>query len=281
MKYFIHHIIFIVAVLTVHQMHATNLNQEITTYKDSLDNYFAQMAIEHEDENKEIINEQILSIFREILTLDESFDYDFSTLKYVGSLKSDDDNLRIITWNLAYYDGTHKYFGFIQYRLNRQTLMTFELTDKSDQIKNPEFEILSNKNWYGALYYQIIVNKYKDDVYYTLLGTDLNNLHSKKKLVEILQFDKDNQPVFGATVFKNREETVSRVIFEFNAKVSMGLSYNESREMIVYDHLSPSRPSLKGQFQFYGPDFSYDGLKFESGIWNTYHDIDVRNYNIE
>lgn len=281
MKFIIHHIIFIVAFLSVPHLQATNPNQEITSYEDSLNNYFTQMAKERDDEKKEIINEKILTIFREVLAQDESFDYDFSSLKYIGNLRSDDDNLRIITWNLPFYDGTHKYFGFIQYKSNRRTIMTYELTDKSEQIENPEFEILSNKNWFGALYYQIIINKYRGDVYYTLLGTDLNDLYSKKKVVEILQFDKDNQPVFGAPVFKNREKTVSRVIFEYNAKVSMAINYDESKEMIVYDHLSPSRPSLKGQFQFYGPDFSYDGLKFENGIWNTYHDIDVRNYNID
>lgn len=281
MKYIIYHIIFIVIFFNVHHLQAMDPFQEIIIYEDSLNNYFNRMAKERDDDKKEIINEKILTVFREVLNMDESFDYDFPSLKYIGNLKSDDDNLRIITWNLPYYDGTHQYFGFIQFKKNQRTVLTYELNDQSEQIKNPEFQVLSHKNWYGALYYQIIVNKYRGDVYYTLLGTDLNDLHSKKKIVDILQFDRDNQPVIGAPVFKNREKTVSRVIFEYNAKVSMGLSYDESKEMIVYDHLSPSRPSLKGQFQFYGPDFSYDGLKFENGIWNTYHDIDVRNYNIE
>ncbi len=255
--------------------------QDMIVYSDSLEYYFNLMAQEKDDGRKEELNEKIVFYFRKALEQDDSFDYDFSSLKFIGDIKSDDDKLRIITWNLPYYDGTHKYFGFIQYKKNRWNTLTFELNDQSENISNPEFETLSNLNWYGALYYQIIVNKHWRDEYYTLLASDLNDLHSKKKLIEILQFDQNDQPVFGAPVFKNREKAVTRVIFEYSAQANMVLTYDENREMIIYDHLSPFRPSLKGKFQFYGPDFSYDGLKFENGIWNTYHDIDVRNFNIE
>jgi hypothetical protein len=34
---------------------------------------------------------------------------------------------------------------------------------------------------------------------------------------------------------------------------------------------------MEGNYQFYGPDFTYDGLKFEKGIWVSYSNIDVTN----
>jgi len=39
--------------------------------------------------------------------------------------------------------------------------------------------------------------------------------------------------------------------------------------MIIFDHLSPSKPSYTGNYQFYGPDFSYDGLEvlMDIGTW--------------
>jgi len=61
----------------------------------------------------------------------------------------------------------------------------------------------------------------------------------------------------------------------------MTLKYDEGKEMIIYDHLSPSEPKYEGQYEFYGPDFSYDGLKYENGIWNTYFDLDPRLNKIE
>ena len=256
-------------------------NEELKSCEDSLNHYFTTLASETNNEHKIEINNKILNYFREALKDEESFYYPFFDLEHVGIISSDDERLRIITWNLPYNDRTHKYFGFIQYKKNRRSYDVYELNDKSLEIKNPEQAILNNKNWYGALYYQIITNKYKGTEYYTLLGADLNDLLTKKKIIEILYFNDDDQPVFGKQVFKNKTYPLSRVIFEFNGQTNMTLTFDKEKEMIVFDHLSPSRPSLKGQFEFYGPDFSYDGLKFERGIWNSYTDIDVRDYNIE
>jgi hypothetical protein len=47
--------------------------------------------------------------------------------------------------------------------------------------------------------------------------------------------------------------------------------------MIVMDNLVPSDPNYKGVFRFYGPDFSYNGYKFEKGKWVLYNNIDLRN----
>ena len=253
----------------------------IKNYEDSLKYCFSLLATEVDDQKKENLNDEILNIFRKVITIEGSFDYSFDSLIYAGVIYSSDNKVKIINWNLPYNDRTHKYFGFIQYKKSNKHIYTYELHDNSEIIKNPEFAVLSHENWYGALYYKIIVNKHAGKVYYTLLGADLNNLLSKKKLVEILYFDKNELPVFGKSVFKNRNLSVSRIIFEFNAQSNMVLTYDKEKEMIIYDHLSPSRPGLAGQYEFYGPDFSYDGLKFERGIWNSYPDLDVRNYSIK
>ncbi len=278
--------IIILLIITIlfqkQEMFGNNRSQgELELYEDSLQYYFTLLASERDDNNKIEINDQIIKYFKKALRNENSFTYPFDSLKNIGIIKSEDEKLRIITWNLPYNDRTHQYFGFIQYKKSKKTYIFYELNDDSDNIKNPELVILNDKNWYGALYYKIITNKNKGKVYYTLLGADLNNLLTKKKIIEILYFDKNNFPVFGNKVFKNKSIPISRVIFEFNAQTNMTLTYDEEKEMIIYDHLSPSRPSLEGQFEFYGPDFSYDGLKFERGIWNAYSDIDVRDYNIE
>lgn len=256
-------------------------NGDIKSIEDSLNIYFAKISVERSDIVKEELNENILQLFRKAFENENSFDYNFGTLKNVGIITSKDQKLRIITWNLPYNDRTHKYFGFIQYKKSKKDLVTSELNDRSDEIEKPELNILNKSNWYGALYYKIIENKFRGNSYYTLLGADLNDLLTKKKIVEILSFDSKGNPTFGKKVFKNQRQSFTRVIFEYSAQVNMALTYDEEKEMIVYDHLSPSKPSLQGQFEFYGPDFSYDGLKFERGIWNSYPDIDVRNFNID
>ncbi|MBI9053631.1 MAG: hypothetical protein JEY96_07415 [Bacteroidales bacterium] len=272
--------IIIIFFTNPHQIFSNNI-EIIEKGEDSLKHYFSQIIAEKTDLKKELINSKILTEFRAILKVEESFNYKFDSLKNIGVLNSSDKKLRIITWNIPYSDGTHKYFGFIQFRKTKNQILTFELNDNSLKIKNPETQILNHENWYGALYYKIIENKNKGKTYYTLLGADLNNLFTHKKIIEVLYFGKKDSPVFGDSVFKNQKSAITRVIFEFNAQSNMTLTYDENMQMIVYDHLSPSRPSLKDQFEFYGPDFSYDGLKFERGIWNRYQEIDVRNYMLE
>ena len=39
--------------------------------------------------------------------------------------------------------------------------------------------------------------------------------------------------------------------------------------------------SFEGQYQFYGPDLSYDGFEFKNGKWLYIKDVDARNSKSE
>jgi hypothetical protein len=56
----------------------------------------------------------------------------------------------------------------------------------------------------------------------------------------------------------------------------MNLSYNEKMKMIVFDHLSPSESKYAGQYMYYGPDFSYDGLLFKDKKWFYQAHLDLK-----
>jgi len=56
----------------------------------------------------------------------------------------------------------------------------------------------------------------------------------------------------------------------------MMLIYDTKFNMIVMDHLSPSSPVYNGDYQFYGPDLSFDALKFEDGLWIYESAIDYK-----
>ncbi len=239
---------------------------------------FRHMSAANSDKEKDIISNDIATSFEQALKNPASFNYPFDSLLFIGKIKSSDERLRIYTWNIPYKDGTHQYVGYLQYLAEKDNEpVIYKLADKSDEITNPSEVVLDHHNWYGALYYDVILSRDKENKYYTLLGFDFNDLFSSKKVIEILYFDENHEPVFGKPFIEQEGKLVARVIFEFSARVSMNLRYNREKDMIIYDHLSPSRPSLTGKFQFYGPDMSYDGLKFENGIWKAYKDIDVRN----
>ncbi len=251
---------------------------KLADLENHLSELFQFMSDASNDKDKDLINCDITICFEEALKIPGSFSYAFDSLKYIGKILSSDHRLKIYTWNIPYHDGTHQYVGYLQYipeKTNKTEI--FKLTDKSEEIPNTTQAVLDNHNWYGALYYDIILCADKKNIYYTLLGFDFNNLFSSKKVIDVLYFNEHNKPVFGKPLFEHNGKLATRIIFEFSARVSMTLKYHKEKEIIVYDHLSPSRPSLTGKFQFYGPDMSYDGLKFEDGIWKVQENIDIRN----
>ena len=68
------------------------------------------------------------------------------------------------------------------------------------------------------------------------------------------------------------------MMFEYNADLTMSLNFNEHKNEIVFNHLSASQEGLlNGQYQFYGPDGSYDALEFHRDKWFLREDVDVRN----
>ena len=126
-------VLFLIIISTISNVIADDKEQiDLKSAEDSLSFYFSKIATEQDDFVKENLNKKILQYFRSALNNEESFDYKFDSLKYVGIIKSDDEKLRIITWNLPYNDRTHKYFGFIQYKESKKSVVTTELHDKSD-----------------------------------------------------------------------------------------------------------------------------------------------------
>jgi hypothetical protein len=239
---------------------------------------FILKHVVNEDNNtlKSDYNEKFERYFNHVLEQDGSFDYPFDSLKNVGKLKSSDNILRIFTWNLPLAGGYHKYFGFIQ--VNREgNISLFRLEDKRSEVKDQQNEILYPSKWYGALYYHIETTTGNGKTWYTLLGYDFNNLFTTKRVIEVVSITESGTPELGASIFNVRNQTLSRVIFEHSARVKMMLRYDNKMDMIVFDHLSPSRNDLAGNYQFYGPDFTYDGFRFEDGQWQYYSNIDLRN----
>jgi|WetSurSiteA1Bulk_404760.scaffolds.fasta_scaffold01623_4 hypothetical protein len=245
-----------------------------------LKDMFCRLANTGNDKDKITLADSIAGLLQQTLLLAGSFDYPFDLIQNLGKISSSDRKLRIYTWNIPAGDGTNTYYGFLQYRTdNTGDGRIYRLTDKRYQITDPLMATLAPDNWYGCLIYEIIEKKQPGVTYYTLLGYNPENLFVSKKVVDLLFFNEQGEPSFGKAIFHVQKNLQCRIIFEYSAKVKMSLAWNERLNMIVFDHLSPSKPSYTGNYQFYGPDLSYDGLRFENGVWEIAEDIDVRNNN--
>jgi len=240
---------------------------------DSVNNLFNEILSSKTDKQKREINIYLVAYMREYLKSTASFNADFSTVKNLSVLQSDDNQLRVYTWNLNYDDGSFQYFGFLQYK-DKKGLKVYFLDDKKFGAQDEMRLYQSYSEWYGALYYEIITKKWNSYTYYTLIGWDGADFKINRKVVEVLYFDRKSIPLFGKKLFKLNRTNTGRLIFEYADRVAMIIRYNEKQDMIILDHLAPPEQKYNNMFQFYGPDFSYDAFIFRGGKWILQEDID-------
>ena len=257
---------------------AQNTNITLTAFEDTLKKLGPKILKSKEDREKYNANEKFTEILERALNIENSFDYPFDSLITIARLIAPDKSFRIFNWNLPKLDGTFEYFGFIQaYHKRSKTYKLYPLTESLSQITSPEDQILDHDEWYGAHYYKIILRKQNGKKYYTLLGWDGHDRLSSRKIIDVVYFPRGGRPKFGTPIFKMGKVVKKRVIFEYGSQAMMSVRYDEDNKMIVFDHLSPQNPSLEGQYHYYGPDGSYDALKYKKGKWILLKDFDARN----
>ncbi|MBN2596170.1 hypothetical protein [Labilibaculum sp.] len=235
---------------------------------------FESLVLAGTDSLKLSISTKIEKLFADLLVEEQSFDYPFSELSKMGKLTSPDQKFRIFNWNCVLRDGTYRYFALLQSKLKKSIRVDI-LTDMHHVAD--VFHQYKAEGWPGALYYQIIPFKAKTGNSYFLFGWDGNDFRTNKKLIEVLSFDEKGQAVFGMPVIIWKGKTLNRIIFEYAKQARMTIQYNEKEKKIVFDHLAPSSPIYQNQFEYYGPDFSYDALEYQKGKWVLVENVDVRN----
>lgn len=249
--------------------------------EDSLKIYGKQILYGKTDDEKHLANKNFMSLLEETLNNSYSYEYNFDSVITMIKLRPEDNSFRLYNWNLPKSDGTYEYYGFIQTlkkKKGKQQTFVFRLNDKKADIRIPENATLDNYRWYGCLYYKLIEVKYRKKTYYTLLGWDGNDKTSNKKVIDILTFANNGFPRFGASIFEYEKEkkTKKRIIFEYNEMALMSLKWDPSMHMIIFNHLSPTDSRFTGQYQFYGPDETFDAFEWKKGKWLYVPELDVR-----
>ncbi len=270
--------------------------------EDSLKRITASFPGSASDSARAQTNSLFLATLRSTLDLPGSFDYPFDSLKTLGKITSPDRKVRFYNWNLPLRDGTNRYFCLLQVKKDEHNAFdVWSLTDASDSLESPESQVLSASRWYGVLYYKVILNTGSDGKpVYTLLGWDGISPILTSKLIEVLTFDPDRQPRFGAQIFTDYENgQYRRVILTYSSEARMTMKYDELSvkkgskiqdllkrsgihqdkiDMIVFDRLVPLEPQLEGLRQYYVPSADiYDGFVFLNNSWHFIREVDARN----
>ena len=224
----------------------------------------------------DVVLDSIRIEMTEALSMQGSMDFPWMRLDKIGIITSEDNRLRIFTWHIMDDFDHYRYFGFIQVGLKKGKSRLYELKDNNKLQRGVMKLDQSREDWYGKLYYQVLTNQYKRKTYYTLLGMDFNSSRSTIKSVEVMALQR-NAPHFERSLFFNGRDKVDRLVLEYSSQVAISVRYDQGTDMITFDHLVPFHPIYENNFEFYGPDGSYDGLEFSGGIWNYQDDIDARN----
>jgi len=208
--------------------------QELRTSLDSLRLYSQEVTLPGADFKKYEANEKFKVLLEKTFHEKDSFTYPFDSVKTLSSQTSPDNKFKIITWGIARENGTYEYFGYLLFPDNKHYPNKFLiLTDNTEKIKSPETQITDNANWYGAIYYRIVMTRYQGKKYYTLLGWKGNNLITTKKVLEVLSFRSSGTPVFGAPLFRKYKDKTTRVIFEYSSQATMLLRYEKQMVHVI------------------------------------------------
>ncbi|MDF1575233.1 MAG: hypothetical protein P1P86_08605 [Bacteroidales bacterium] len=226
--------------------------------------------------DKEFLLETIKLEMTVALSMPGSLDFPWNRLDKIGVIRSEDKRMRVFSWHVEDDKDHYRYFGLIQIELKKGKIRLYELKDNGKPQRGMVKYDQSKTDWYGKLYYQVLTNTYKRKTFYTLLGMDFNNMLSTIKSVEVMVIQR-NEPLFARSLFFNGRDFVDRLVLEYAKQVAISVRYDPGIGMITFDHLAPFHPIYENNFEFYGPDGSFDGLEFEEGHWIYRADIDARN----
>ena len=237
-------------------------------------NMFAQIEKTNDDFKKTELANRIQNEMIEILMEADDFWYDFPALKNVGKILSADNQIHMYTWNILLSDGTPQYYALFQhYDFNAIYIMS-----QGDAKVPATTGYVAEKDWYGALYYEIHPIKFKDKEVYMVFGLMTSaDGETQHKVIDILSFSKKAIKI-GASSFITPwtgKKKQHRVVFEYDKNAQLTLDYNKKKKTITFDHLEPIR-QVDGK-DIMAPDGSYDALIYKKDIWTYKADVKVKN----
>jgi len=219
--------------------------------------------------------EQFTKMLKTFVASDTGFSHPLKEVGNVLRLPLGDD-AAIYTWQVPDSSFNYQRYGLVAARVKDEIVLT-EL--EASQLPGAEFMRLKPENWYGAIYYEAIPVEKGRDEYYTLLGLTMGQ-DLNRKVIDVIEIDRKGRPRFGAKIFRVQEwqdrtfqRAPMRLILQYSPDISASVKWNEDEEMIVMDHLSPPDENLKGIYQQYGPDMSYDALEWEDDWWQLTEEV--------
>jgi hypothetical protein len=200
------------------------------------------------------------------------------SLPSITLLNSPDGKLGLVNWewrdtlNILHYEGRIRYLHPIT-----KTWAVVALETPADAEKRNPQSFNDPSHWLSCHYYYLMKNPIRKKNSYVLLGFDGGQKSKKRKIMDFLVVEPGGKLSLGMPVLETGGQMQRRFVLEYAPEVSVGMRYDARLKAVVFDHLVPMRPELKGQSGYYVPDLSYDAFQFQKGKWKLLLDVDARN----
>ncbi len=224
------------------------------------------------------------------LRIPQSYLYPFDSLRTVSITESPDDKFRTFTMAIQFENGASRYYGAIQMH-DEKSLNLIPLIDYTPAIRKYEDTTCSAKTWYGNIIYKIVPLKVGKITYYTMFGWKAVNPLECRKMIDMMRFDENQQPLFGEKAMihcRNFDSTMvwrKRFVLPYNCSAAVSLNYDAENNRVMFDHLVTravldGKPNMPGRQRGYDqyPDGTYEGFKWDKDHWEYLSDIPADPY---
>ena len=221
------------------------------------------------------------------LDLEGGRTYAFARLRGVSHVADGGEGAwRIFTYQHFVNDSTYRYGGV--YVPTDATQPVASLTDAAQALGvETDFELRADQ-WYGAVYYGTRAFTLADGrPAWVLFGYDADGYYHRRKVADVLSFDRRGRPRFGSEVFVGSEQspelTQSRLVLEYRTDARVRLNYDADLNGIVHDRLVTGPAPKPGLAPGKVPDGSYDGYVLDeaAGLWRFREEYFDRVISVE
>ena len=252
--------------------HGLAQKSKFIEYQSQLLKIAPQIVNGQTDEEKLKAHNELLELWDFIVDDPKSMKFSFDSLSpYFPVLTSEDKKMRIINWFIPLSNSINQYHAIVQYFDHKKNYQVEYLKPLEGEVKSANSLKLINREWIGALYYQMSEFKKGNNTYYLLLGWDGNTERSNKKIIDVLHISKTL--TFGAPIFRYKKQRLHRFILEYKEDAIVSVKYHDKDKIISFPNLIPIKDDLEGLFDFYVPDGSINAFELVNGTFRYKEDI--------
>ena len=187
-------------------------------------------------------------------------------IKGISNLNLEKYNAKLLTWQYKFDEVTYRHFGVI---IDSKKKITY-LNDQSKENGDQSYEMLTNNDWYGAYYYDLLFDSVGQ--HYILFGFNGAKGDHYEKLADVIGQDENGAWKFGKEIFlqkedESRPDIKTRISVQYSPSSVVTCRYDKDNNMIIHDYTISAANDFDGKFIGKVPDGTYVAYERKNDLW--------------